>query len=975
MVALKYIKSLFLLSLFLLSNQIYATNVMGSDITYKCLGNNKYEITLAVYRDCNGLNLANPPLKASCGNNSKNFTLNLYSKTDVTGLNPKCQIFSRCSGNYKYGIEEHVFKGVINLDSLNCCNVTLSISICCRNHTITTGAAGANFYTEAIINKCITPCNSSPSISSKPVFIIPVGENFIFNNNVSDTVDVGDSLSFKLVNPLSGQGSKITYINNWSAEKPLSYLGFPNNAGFVFPAGFHLDGSTGNISFRPTVKDQITATALEVTEWRKINGVTTKVGVTRRDMQIIVIGSNNKPKATFENVLDEIAVCKLSGTLCKDIALTRPLGYTDTVELTYEHNLQNISFINVGSFSNPVIRVCYTPTIAEVNSNKALKFTIKATTNSCPFKGVAEKTIQWVERPPLPDSFAIQKTLTCRNLKLVLLNNSLNVNNASAVFEVKSPISTITKASNAIDIKDLNYAGWHYITMTVEDQKYCSKQVYYDSIYLPQSSFLKVQIPKDTMLCNTNSFSLPANTQNGMLPFVYEWSGDDTGSQQVLHTTVSKTRSKFIIKVTDANSCKFSDTINVRYYNPTVDISGDKVACAGDEVEVNAILKNTIKPNYQWVGFANGQTRFKAKVTQNSLLSFQLVDSSGCVINKTHFIRVYAPKAIYGHNKVYCESDSIVLSATESGGLAPYTTKWLPYNATGNIVPLGFKKRGFLNISTITTDAFGCVDTQKQVIRINPTPDFKFTGLPTLCESSPEIFLTNYIQPKKGIWSGEGVSSNYFRPYSVTPGKKKLTYFYMDSVFFCSNELSAEVEVDVHPVADFIADSVVGEYTRTFNFTNTSRYGDKHTFIWDFGDPNSGNANIETTLNSKHIFSDTGTYTIKLKVSGGTCPDDSIVKTGYIRAYKNNKPDSTTTSIKTINNNSLIIYPNPAYNELIVESKSRISKAIIYNTLGQVVVQKENIAENSIKLNIENLSKGLYILSIEGTKSIPFIKK
>jgi len=42
---------------FLMPQQVQASHLVGGDITYRCLGDNMYEVTLSVRRDCN---LANP---------------------------------------------------------------------------------------------------------------------------------------------------------------------------------------------------------------------------------------------------------------------------------------------------------------------------------------------------------------------------------------------------------------------------------------------------------------------------------------------------------------------------------------------------------------------------------------------------------------------------------------------------------------------------------------------------------------------------------------------------------------------------------------------------------------------------------------------------------------------------------------------------------------------------------------------------
>lgn len=952
----------------LLSFHSKASHAVGAEITYKCLGNNKYEVTLKAYRDCNGIQMDSAVLKASCNGMSFFDTLHLISKADATGINPKCNIFSRCSGTYKHGIEEYTFRKVIDLSGLNCCEVSLSWFQVGRTSSITTGAANQGFYTEAIVNKCVTPCNSSPGFASSPIIFAARNEDLEFYNKAVDTIDTTDSLSFKLVAPLIAQGAKANYIGNWSENKPLTFLGFPKTT-YNYPSGFYFDSETGDMKFVPAIVNEVTTFGIEVTEWRTINGIATKIGVLRREILITVTEKNTTEQANFRDVLGELVVCKLTGTVCRDIPLKRKSGYNDTIDLNYTHSLQNITFTNVGSSSNPVIRVCYTPTIAEINSNTPPSFTIQATTNSCPFQSIVKRTFKWVERPPLPDSFELSSKLQCRRINLLASNKSQLVKEANYSYTVRHNGIFI----NTNTLKNIKDTGWYYFKLLVQSSNFCAYREYYDSLYVPQSVFVTAGLPNDTAICFNRNYKVKIYANKKNLKFI--WNGDITDSLSTYSGYISGQKDKIRIEVTDDNGCYQNDSINIRFYNPSFTLTGDTIACAGDEVQVKANLKDTIKPTFGWFGFATGRADIKFKPTQSNQLAFYLIDSSGCSALQTHYIQVYSPEINYKHNHVYCESDSIILIADVSGGLAPYQLLWKPFNTTNDTVILGNRPRGDIQISTIVKDNFGCIDTQHQNIRVNPTPDFQFTGLPILCESSTEILLTNYIRPQKGIWSGEGVSSNYFRPYSVTPGKKKLTYFYMDSIFFCSNEISAEIEVDAHPVADFVADSVVGEYTRTFNFTNTSRYGNKHTFIWNFGDPNSGNTNKETTLNSKHIFSDTGTFTIKLKVSGGTCPDDSITKVGYIKAYKNSKPDSTTTSIKTFNNNSFIVYPNPAHNELIIESKSRIGKVIIYNTLGQIVTQKGNIAENSIKLNVENLSKGLYILSIEGVKSIPFIKK
>ena len=63
----KFVRGVIYLMIFmgslLFSNKGFATHIIGGEMTYVCLGNNNYEITLTIYRDCfnGGTNTEFPP--------------------------------------------------------------------------------------------------------------------------------------------------------------------------------------------------------------------------------------------------------------------------------------------------------------------------------------------------------------------------------------------------------------------------------------------------------------------------------------------------------------------------------------------------------------------------------------------------------------------------------------------------------------------------------------------------------------------------------------------------------------------------------------------------------------------------------------------------------------------------------------------------------------------------------------------------
>jgi len=73
----------------------------------------------------------------------------------------------------------------------------------------------------------------------------------------------------------------------------------------------------------------------------------------------------------------------------------------------------------------------------------------------------------------------------------------------------------------------------------------------------------------------------------------------------------------------------------------------------------------------------------------------------------------------------------------------------------------------------------------------------------------------------------------------------------------------------------------------------------------------------------------------------------------------------TTTALNTEgwNIQNMVIYPNPTKNEIFISSGIEIQSINIVNSIGQMVISK-NINSQSAAINVENLAKGMYIISV-----------
>lgn len=83
-------------------------------------------------------------------------------------------------------------------------------------------------------------------------------------------------------------------------------------------------------------------------------------------------------------------------------------------------------------------------------------------------------------------------------------------------------------------------------------------------------------------------------------------------------------------------------------------------------------------------------------------------------------------------------------------------------------------------------------------------------------------------------------------------------------------------------------------------------------------------------------------------------------------------------SIKQISSEGFYLYPNPANDYININNDSNsLERYTIINNLGQIVLQQNNINTNKISIPISNLTKGIYIITVEnikGSKSLKFIK-
>ena len=291
-----------------LSFSLRAAHIIGGEMTYVCLGDGNYEITMKVYRDCQGSGAQfdgpnNGRMSIYEGESSIEFARINMPLPEVTMVDPDnsnpCLILPP-----NICVEQGIYRFQLSNPDIGSINLPLSdlsyhivYQRCCRNNSISNilqpGQTGATFYVE-IKPEAQALCNDTPTFTEFPPIVICVNEPLEFDHSAIDSD--GDLLVYELCSPLRGGGtdgsttpgsaSSFTGVNpNPDAPPPYSNVNFevptysPTNPIGGSPQ-LSIDPSTGMLTGFPETEGQFVV-GICVKEYR--NGVL--LSTVQRDFQ------------------------------------------------------------------------------------------------------------------------------------------------------------------------------------------------------------------------------------------------------------------------------------------------------------------------------------------------------------------------------------------------------------------------------------------------------------------------------------------------------------------------------------------------------------------------------------------------------------------------------------------------------------------------------------------------------------------
>ncbi|MBR9919469.1 MAG: T9SS type A sorting domain-containing protein [Bacteroidetes bacterium] len=307
---------------------LQATHIVGGEMNYTCLGNNQYEITLTIFRDCfNGNPAAFFDNPASIGIFS-GATNNLIDAISIPFdpmvndtldpvLSSNCLVVPP-----NVCVHTTTYTAVVNLPTIPG-GYILSYQRCCRNVTISnivgpldTGATYSTFISEDALQEC----NSNAKFNTWPPIYICVNEPINFDHSATDSD--GDSLVYKLCTPLEGANPSIPQPvpPNPPPYNEITWIDPPYNEtnmlnGTPGGAPLTIDPETGLLEGLPNTIGQFVV-GVCVEEYRDGQLIST----TRRDFQynVGVCGETTSAFAHSENECNELTVSFFNNSINAD---------------------------------------------------------------------------------------------------------------------------------------------------------------------------------------------------------------------------------------------------------------------------------------------------------------------------------------------------------------------------------------------------------------------------------------------------------------------------------------------------------------------------------------------------------------------------------------------------------------------------------------------------------------------------------
>lgn len=282
---------------------VRATHIVGGEVTYRCLGNNRYEIRLDIYQDCvsgqlDAIQQDSPAFLSVFYGNGTLFFADTNVHRSLPNLRVPTNFNNSCVNNPPNTcLNRATFIRTYTLPPSSS-GYYVVYQRCCRNqyidNIIDPGSVGATYYCYIPPTTGSVSCNNSAVFKNYPPQIICINNPIVYDHSATDAD--GDSLSYEFCTayqggsagdakpiPYSTQFLPVTYLSPYTALNPMT--GNPP---------LQINPVTGLITGTPNQLGRFVVTVC-CHEWR--NGAI--INTVTREFQFVV---TNCSKAVVANI-------------------------------------------------------------------------------------------------------------------------------------------------------------------------------------------------------------------------------------------------------------------------------------------------------------------------------------------------------------------------------------------------------------------------------------------------------------------------------------------------------------------------------------------------------------------------------------------------------------------------------------------------------------------------------------------------
>ncbi len=637
---------------------LQATHIIGGEMNYTCLGDQAYEISLTVYRDCYlgealmddtayvavydqlGLLLQTVPI--------------LLGSVDTVEQAEDCYLAPP-----NICVETTVYKDTLTLLPRPG-GYHISYQRCCRNATILNIIdplnTGATFEIQ-VSEAALRACNTSPKIKSWPPTFICVNQPLVFDHSANDRD--GDSLVYSLCTPFEGGISLINPRPRPAFPPPYRQVRWNeptyNLENVLGGIPLIIDPSTGLLKGTPNTVGQFVV-GICVEEYR--DGIL--LSTTKRDFQYNVIPCQITT-ASFS----------LPEKQCKDIAIS-PLYLGE-----------GITRFNWNVFKNQVLiesSVELQP-LFEVLEAGSYEVQLIVTTNGTCIDSMSQ-TIELLENDLIVD-FDYQLKGCQEDLELAL--TSISSSNIFTQWNIEGDLNQFSSLSNNLEVA-LIYEPTLSVQLEVINEVGCKNSLQ-KTITIPiQEMELQADFHWTVENCQPNSFDVkiwdaslvPSNTS-------WEWSlsnGMTSTEQEPTFSISSFEELAISLTLTNEENPSCTDTLTSKipaHLSATEIITNEPISICESNTPIELyVYGNNIAR--QWWLSPNGDTlsyaaEFNTIIEESSSITLELEDVLGCVQQRTIPINYQLLEISYEPLYEIClgRTDTLIVNTTSD---FPLTYSW-----------------------------------------------------------------------------------------------------------------------------------------------------------------------------------------------------------------------------------------------------------------------------------------------------------